>query len=64
MAKKFDELRRKMSPERVKANKANSERQLLMMSLQELRQGVDKKLSEIEHKKLVEAATTAIEDGN
>jgi uncharacterized small protein (DUF1192 family) len=25
---------------------------------------VDKKLSEIEHKKLVEAATTAIEDGN
>lgn len=40
MAKKFDELRRKMSPERVTANKANAERQLLMMSLQELRQNV------------------------
>lgn len=40
MAKKFDELRRKMSPKRVTANQAHAERQLLEMSLQELRQNV------------------------
>lgn len=40
MAKKFAELRRKMSPERRRANQASAERQLLDMTLQELRQNV------------------------
>ncbi len=40
MAKKFSELRRKMSPERQRRNKTEAERQLLEMTLQELRQGV------------------------
>lgn len=40
MAKKFSELRRKMSPERQRQNKADAERMLLEMNLQELRQNV------------------------
>lgn len=40
MARKFDELRRKMSPERRKRNAAEAERALLEMTLQELRQHV------------------------
>lgn len=40
MAKKFKELRSKMSPERRRRNKAEAERTLLEMTLQELRQNV------------------------
>ena len=40
MAKKFSELRQKMSPERRRTNKAESDRMLLEMSLQELRQRI------------------------
>jgi transcriptional regulator with XRE-family HTH domain len=40
MAKKFSELRRKMSPERQRRNKTEAERLLLEMTLQELRQNV------------------------
>jgi transcriptional regulator with XRE-family HTH domain len=40
MAKKFNELRHKMSPERQRRNKAEADRMLLEMTLQELRQGV------------------------
>jgi transcriptional regulator with XRE-family HTH domain len=40
MARKFDELRRKMSPERQRRNKEEADRVLLEMSLQELRQRV------------------------
>jgi len=38
MAKKFNELRSRMSPERQQRNKAEADRVLLEMSLQELRQ--------------------------
>ena len=40
MAKKFNELRGKMSPERRRRNKAEANRMLLEMTLQELRQHV------------------------
>ncbi len=40
MAKKFKELRRKMSPERQRRNKAQADRLLLEMTLQDLRQKV------------------------
>jgi transcriptional regulator with XRE-family HTH domain len=40
MAKNFNELRRKMSPERRRRNTAEAERILLEMTLQELRQGI------------------------
>ena len=40
MAKKFNELRAKMSPDRQRQNKADADRTLLEMSLQELRQNV------------------------
>jgi len=40
MAKKFNELRAKMSPDRQRQNKAEAERTLLEMTLQELRQNV------------------------
>src|SRR5690606_7217180 len=40
MAKKFEELRRKMSPERRKRNAAEAERMLAEMSLQELRRNL------------------------
>lgn len=40
MAKKFNELRSKMSPERRRRNQAEAQRLLLEMTLQELRQGV------------------------
>jgi len=40
MAKKFNELRSKMSPERRRRNEAEAKRLLLEMSLQELRQHV------------------------
>ena len=41
MAKKFKELRRNMSPERQRRNKAQADRMLLEMTLQELRLSVD-----------------------
>ena len=40
MAKSFDELRRKMTPERGQRNAAEANRMLLEMTLQELRQGI------------------------
>ena len=40
MAKSFNELRRKMSPERRQRNAAAADRMLLEMTLQELRQGI------------------------
>ena len=40
MAKGFNELRRKMSPERRLRNAADAERMLLEMTLQELRQNI------------------------
>jgi transcriptional regulator with XRE-family HTH domain len=40
MAKNFNELRSKMSPERRRRNKAEADRMLLDMTLQELRQNV------------------------
>ena len=40
MAKSFNELRRKMTPERRRRNAAEANRMLLEMTLQELRQGV------------------------
>lgn len=40
MAKNFDELRGKMSPERRRRNAAEAQRMLLEMTLQELRQGI------------------------
>ena len=40
MAKSFNELRRKMSPERRQRNAAEADRMLLEMTLQELRQGI------------------------
>ena len=40
MSKKFNELRQKMSPERQRRNEAEGNRQLLEMTLQELRQSV------------------------
>jgi predicted XRE-type DNA-binding protein len=40
MAKSFNELRRKMSPERRLRNAAEAERMLLEMTLQELRQNI------------------------
>lgn len=40
MAKKFNELRDKLSPGRQRQNKAEAERTLLEMTLQELRQNV------------------------
>ncbi len=40
MAKNFNELRSKMSPERRRRNKAEADRMLLDMTLQELRQSV------------------------
>jgi predicted XRE-type DNA-binding protein len=40
MAKKFNELRSRMSPERQQRNKAEADRVLLEMSLQELRLNV------------------------
>ena len=40
MAKNFDELRGKMSPERRRQNAEDAERMLLEMTLQELRQGI------------------------
>ena len=40
MAKSFNELRRKMSPERRQHNAAAADRMLLEMTLQELRQGI------------------------
>ena len=40
MAKKFKELRQKMSPERRRHNKADADRMLLEMTLQELRQNL------------------------
>ena len=40
MAKKFNELRAKMSPDRQRQNKAEADRTLLEMTLQELRQNV------------------------
>ena len=39
MAKSFNDLRRKMSPDRVGRNAADANRMLLEMTLQELRQG-------------------------
>jgi transcriptional regulator with XRE-family HTH domain len=40
MAKSFNDLRSKMSPERQRRNAAEAQRMLLEMTLQELRQGV------------------------
>lgn len=40
MAKNFNELRRKMRPERRQRNAAETNRMLLEMTLQELRQGI------------------------
>jgi transcriptional regulator with XRE-family HTH domain len=40
MAKKFEELRRKMSPERRRRNETEANRMLVEMNLQELRQNV------------------------
>lgn len=40
MAKNFNELRRKMAPERRQRNAAEANRMLLEMTLQELRQGL------------------------
>ena len=40
MAKNFNELRGKMSPERQRRNAAEARRMLLEMTLQELRQGI------------------------
>lgn len=40
MAKKFNELRAKMPPDRQRQNKAKANRNLLEMTLQELRQNV------------------------
>ena len=40
MAKSFNELRRKMTPERRQRNAAEANRMLLEMTLQELRQGI------------------------
>ena len=40
MAKNFNELRDKMSPERRRRNVADAQRMLLEMTLQELRQGI------------------------
>lgn len=40
MAKKFNELRQKMSPERRRRNEAEANRMLVEMNLQELRQNV------------------------
>jgi transcriptional regulator with XRE-family HTH domain len=40
MAKNFNELRSKMSPERRRQNAADANRMLLEMTLQELRQGI------------------------
>ena len=40
MAKKFEELRQKMSPERRRRNEAEANRMLVEMNLQELRQNV------------------------
>ena len=40
MAKNFSHLREKMSPERQRRNRAEAERMLLEMTLQELRQNV------------------------
>jgi transcriptional regulator with XRE-family HTH domain len=40
MAKSFNELRRKMPPERRRRNAAEADRMLLEMTLQELRQGI------------------------
>lgn len=40
MARKFDELRKKMSPERRRRNKEAADQELLAMTLQELRTGV------------------------
>jgi len=40
MTKNFNELRGKMSPERQRRNKAEADRALLEMTLQELRQNV------------------------
>ena len=40
MAKNFNELRSKMSPERRRQNTADAKRMLLEMTLQELRQGI------------------------
>ena len=40
MAKSFNELRGKMSPERRRRNAAEADRMLLEMTLQELRQGI------------------------
>jgi transcriptional regulator with XRE-family HTH domain len=40
MAQSFNELRRKMSPERRQRNAAAADRTLLDMTLQELRQGI------------------------
>ena len=40
MAKSFNELRGKMSPERQRRNAAEAQRMLLEMTLQELRQGI------------------------
>lgn len=42
MAKKFNELRQKMSPDRRQRNVAKAHEELLEMSLQELRQNVSK----------------------
>src|SRR5689334_5356285 len=40
MAKSFNELRRKMSPERRRRNVAEAERMLLEMTVQELRENI------------------------
>ena len=40
MAKKFDELRQKMSPDRRRRNEVEATRTLVEMNLQELRQNV------------------------
>jgi len=40
MARKFDELRAKMAPERRQRNQQDAERELLDLTLQELRQNV------------------------
>ena len=42
MAKSFNELRGKMNPERRQRNAAEARRELLEMTLQELRQGITK----------------------
>ncbi len=42
MAKSFNELRHKVSPERRRRNAAEADRMLLEMTLQELRQGITK----------------------